>query len=119
MDHFIATKKFVFYSIPLLLLAVSPAVYGQTAPAASAEQIQALQKRLDTLQGQMADVQSELLRLSAGSGQQPQQPQQPQRPQQATNLNSAIVAEQQDEQAKAEEELTPKKKELSPVTQTY
>ena len=69
MDHFIATRKLVFYSIPLLLLAVSPAVYGQTPPAASAEQIQALQKRLDALQGQMADVQSELLK--ALGGQQP------------------------------------------------
>ena len=134
MDHFIATKKLVFSSIPLLLLAVSPAVYGQAPPAASAEQIQALQKRLDVLQSQMADVQSEhqktmdalqsqmadvqseLLKLSAGSSRQPQQPQQPQ---QATNLNSAIVAEQQDSQAKAEAELTPKKKELSPVTETY
>jgi hypothetical protein len=116
MDHFIATKKLVFSSIPLLLLAVSPAVYGQAPPAASAEQIQALQKRLDALQSQMADVQSELLKLSAGSSRQPQQPQ---KPQQATNLNSAIVAEQQDSQTKAEAELTPKKKELSPITETY
>ena len=118
----IPCKRLVFCTTLSALIAVSPAVHAQTPPAASAEQIQALQKRLDALQSQMADVQSELLRLSAGSSQQPQQPkqpQQPQQPQQATNLNSAIVAEQEDEKAKAEAELTPKKKELSPVTQTY
>ena len=45
----------------------SPAVYGQAAPAASAEQIQALQKKLDALQSQMAEVQGELQRLSGGT----------------------------------------------------
>ena len=75
----IPDKRLIFCAITMLLLAVSPAAHGQTAPAASAEQIQALQKRLDDLQSQMADVQSELLRLSVGSGRQPQPPQQPQR----------------------------------------
>jgi DcaP outer membrane protein len=113
MDPFIATKRLVSYSISLLLLAVSPAVYGQAVQSASPEQIQALQKRLDDLQRQMGDVQSELLRLSAGSSQKPQQPQQ------AANPNSAVVAEQQDIQAKAEAELTPTKKELGQATSTY
>ncbi len=113
MDPFIATKRLVSYSIPLLFLAVCPAVYGQAVQSASPEQIQALQKRLDDLQSQMGDVQSELLRLSAGSSQQPRQPQQ------TTNPNSAVAAEQQDIQAKAEAELTPAKKELGQATTTY
>ena len=87
MDSFRATKKLVLYSIPLLLLSASTRVYGQTAPAASAEQIQALQKRLDALQSQMADVQSELLRLSAGSSQQPHRPHRPNNPNSLNNPN--------------------------------
>ena len=48
-----------------------PAAYGQAAPTASAEQIQALQKKLDALQNQMSEVQGELQRLSGSSGQPP------------------------------------------------
>ena len=67
MDHRITTKRLAYFSGLLLLLAVTPAVYGQAAQAASAEQIQALQKKLDALQSQMADVQGELQRLSGGT----------------------------------------------------
>ena len=67
MNRSITTKRLCYFSIFLLLLAVTPAVYGQAAPTASAEQIQALQKKLDELQSQMADVQGELQRLSGGT----------------------------------------------------
>ena len=110
MDHPITTKRLVFFSILLLLLAVTPAVYGQAAQAASAEQIQALQKKLDALQSQMADVQGELQRLSGGTAPPSHVPE---------DLPAAIAAEQQDEKSKAEAELTPKKIELGKTTTTY
>ena len=46
MDRPMTRKTIAYLSTTLLLLAVSPAVYGQAAQAASAEQIQALQKKL-------------------------------------------------------------------------
>ena len=67
MNRSITTKRLVSVSILLLLLAVTPAVYGQAEQAASAEQIQALQKKLDALQSQMAEVQDELQQLSGGA----------------------------------------------------
>ncbi len=67
MNRSITTKRLVSVSILLLLLAVTPAVYGQAEQAASAEQIQALQKKLDALQSQMAEVQGELQQLSGGA----------------------------------------------------
>ena len=76
----------------LLLLAVSPALQGQAAPAASAEQIQALQKRLDALQSQMTEVQGELQRLSGGA---------PAPTHETTDIVSAVIAEQQNEKVPA------------------
>ena len=47
MTRSIKAKRLACLSISLLLLVVSPAAYGQAPPTASAEQIQALQKKLD------------------------------------------------------------------------
>ena len=110
MDHSVTTKRLVFLSTLLLLLAVPPATYGQAAQAANAEQIQALQKKLDALQSQMGEVQDELQRLSGGTSQPTHVP---------ADIGSAIVAEQQSEKAQAEAELTPKQKEVGNVTATY
>ena len=68
MDHSIKAKRLACPSIFLSLLVVSPAAYGQAPPTASPEQIQALQKKLDALQSQMAEVQGEIQRLSGSSG---------------------------------------------------
>ncbi len=89
MDHSVTTKRLVFFSILLLLLAVPPAIHGQAdqaAPAANAEQIQALQKKLDALQSQMGEVQDELQRFSGGTSPPSHVP---------ADIGSAIVAEQQ------------------------
>ena len=103
-------KDLSYFSGLLLLLAGSPAVYGQAAPTASAEQIQALQKKLDALQSQMTEVQGELQRLSGGTAPPTHEPE---------DLSSAIAAVQQDEKSKVEAELTPKKIELGKATVTY
>ena len=103
-------KDLLSLSILLLLLAVAPAVYGQAAPTANAEQIQALQKKLDALQSQMTEVQGELQRLSGGTAPPSHVPE---------DLPAAIAAEQQDEKSKAEAELTPKTIELGKTTMTY
>ena len=80
-------------------------------PTASPEQIQALQKKLDALQSQMAEVQGEIQRLSGSSGPPP--------PREMTDLKSEIQAEQQSETSQVETELTPKKIELGKATVTY
>ena len=111
MDHSIKPKRLACFSILVSILTVSPAAYGQAAPTASAEQIQALQKKLDALQSQMSEVQGELQRLSGSSGQPPSR--------EVTDLKSEIQAEQQSETSQVETELTPKKIELGKVTVTY
>ena len=111
MNHPVTIKRLVFSSILLLLLFVPPVVYGQASQAASAEQIQALQKKLDALQSQMTDVQGELQRLSGGTAPPPSHV--------PEDLPAAIAAEQQDEKSKAEAELTPKTIELGKTTVTY
>jgi hypothetical protein len=107
MNRRITTKRLVFVS---LLLAVSPAIYGQAAQTASPEQIQALQKKLDALQSQMADVQGEIQRLSGGT---------PPPAHEVEDLGSAIAAVQEKDKAQVEAELTPKKIELGKTTTTY
>ncbi len=111
MDHSVKPKGHDCLSILLLILAVSPAAYTQAAPTASPEQIQALQKKLDALQSQMAEVQGEIQRLSGSSGPPPSR--------EVTDLKSAIVAEQQDEKSQAEAEVTPTQIELGKATVTY
>jgi hypothetical protein len=110
MDYPITTKRLVYFSILLLLMAVSPAVYGQAAPTASAEQIQALQNKLDALQSQMAEVQGELQRISGGTSQPTHEP---------VDLSAAIAAEQQKSKSEVDAELTPKQKEVGQATATY
>ena len=110
MDHPITFKRLAGFSILPLILAASPTAYGQAAPTASAEQIQALQKKLDALQGQMAEVQGELLKLSGTSG--PMHPE-------PTDLNAAIQAEQKTAESQVEVELTPKQREIGQATETY
>ena len=83
----------------------------QATPTASAEQIQALQKKLDALQSQMADVQGELQRLSGGTAPPPTH--------EPADLSAAIAAVQQNEKSQVEVELTPKKIELGKTTVTY
>ena len=109
MDRPLTCIRLVYSSI-LLLLAVSPAVYGQEAPTANAEQIQALQKKLDALQSQMTEVQDELQRLSGGTPAPSHVP---------ADLGSAIAAQQQSEKSQIEAEVTPKKIELGTTTMTY
>ena len=110
MNHPVTTKRLVSVSILLLLLAVSPAIFGQAAPTASPEQIQALQQKLDALQSQMVEVQGELQRLSGGTAPPTHE---------AADISAAVAAEQQDEKSKAEAELTPKTIELGNTTMTY
>jgi DcaP outer membrane protein len=109
MDRPLTCIRLVYSSI-LLLLAVSPAVYGQAVPTANAEQIQALQKKLDALQSQMTDVQGELQRLSGGA---------PPPTHETTDIASALVAVQQNEKAQLEADVTPKQVELGKTTRTY
>ena len=104
-------KRLACFSILLLLLAVSPAAYGQAAPTASAEQIQALQKKLDALQSQMAEVQGEIQRLSGSSGSAADSG--------GDRSQVCNPAEQQNETSQVETELTPKKIELGKATVTY
>ena len=111
MDHSIEAKRLACLAIAVLLLVVSTTAYGQAPPTASAEQIQALQNKLDALQSQMAEVQGEIQRLSGSSGQAP--------PREVTDLKSAIVAEQKDETSQAEAEVTPTQIELGKATVTY
>ena len=99
------------FAVAVLLLATATGVFAQAPATASAEQIQALQKKLDVLQSQMVEVQGELQRLSGSSGQPP--------PREVTDLKSAIEAEQQNETSQVEAEVTPKKIELGKATVTY
>ena len=112
MDHSIKPTGLACFSILLLILAVLPAAHGQAAPTASADEIQALQKKLDALQSQMSEVQGELQRLSGTSGPPPS-------PREVTDLKSEIQAEQKSETSQVETELTPKKIELGKTTVTY
>ena len=111
MDHSIKPKGLAGFSILALILGVSPAAYGQAAPTASAEQIQALQKKLDALQSQMAEVQGEIQKLSGSSGPPPTR--------EVTDLKSEIQAEQKNETDQVETELIPRKIELGKATVTY
>ena len=113
MDHSIKRKMLACFSILVSILAVLPTAYGQAAPTASAEEIQALQKKLDALQSQMSEVQGELQRLSGTSGPPPPPPRE------VTDLKSEIQAEQKSETSQVETELTPKKIELGKTTVTY
>ena len=97
------------FSLCLIACFLALNLAGQTGTPNNA-QIEALQKKLDALQSQMAEAQSELLQLSGKPA--------PVHTDQA-DLKAAIVAEQEDEKAKAEAELTPKQTELSKVTETY
>src|SRR5208283_2800543 len=51
------------FAVAVLLLSASTGVRAQATSAPSAEQIQALQKKLDALQSQMAEVQGEIRKL--------------------------------------------------------
>ena len=99
------------FAVAVLLLATATGVFAQAPATASAEQIQALQKKLDALQSQMAEVQGELQRLSGSSGPPPSR--------EVTDLKSAIEAEQQNETSQVEAEVTPKQIELGKATVTY
>jgi hypothetical protein len=96
-----------------LMLLCAGEIYPQTTAAPNAAQIEALQKRLDLLQSQMAEVQSELRQLSGGAPTASQQP-----PSEPVDLKTAIVAETKEEK-QVEAELTPKQVELGKETQTY
>ena len=100
-----------FLSILVLAcwLAMPLCISGQSAPP-NPEQIEALQKKLDALQSQMNEVQSQLRQLT-GTGAQAHT--------EATDLKTAIQAEQKQEVTQVETELTPKQAELSTVTETY
>ncbi len=76
-------------AVLLSLLIVSPDVLAQAVSTASAEQIQALQKKLDALQSQMAEVQGELRRISGEPAPAPSQtlPE-------VTDLKAAVQEEQ-------------------------
>ena len=76
----------------------------------NAEQIQALQRKLDELQCQMVEVQNELRQLSGTPAQAHTE---------AADLKAAIEADQKQEVTQVETELTPKETELSKVTETY
>lgn len=77
---------------------------------ASPAQIEALQKKLDNLQGQMAEVQSELKRLSGAPAKAPAN---------AAESTAAAATLQAEEKSQAEAELTPKKVEIGQATSTY
>ena len=104
--HVSAVTVFV---LTLWCLAVPVVLIAQASPPDSAG-IEALQKKLDALQSQMAEVQSELRQIT-GTGTQAHT--------EATDLKTAIQAEQQEALKTVEVELTPKRTELSKVTETY
>jgi len=110
MKAWLRTSRLLSVALVLLSLAAGPRMFGQVAPAADAARIEALQKKLDGLQNQMAEIQSELRQIS-GTGAQAHT--------EAIDINAAIAADQQEAAAKVETELTPKQTELSKVTETY
>jgi hypothetical protein len=80
---------------------------GQQAVPA---QIETPQKKLDNLQSQMAEVQSQLKRLSGAPAKAPAN---------AAESTAAAAALQGEEKSQAEAELTPKKVEIGQATSTY
>ena len=72
--------------------------------------IEALQKTLDTLQSQMADVQTELKRLSASTGTAPRN---------VVESKPVAGAQQGETKSEVEEELKPKQQEIGKATGSY
>jgi hypothetical protein len=95
----------------LLFLSASQ-IYAQTAASPDSAQIEALQKKLDLLQSQMAEVQSELRQLSGGAPTAQQPAAEP------TDLKAALAIEDKQE-SQVVSELIPKQKELGKETETY
>jgi hypothetical protein len=112
-------KGLSILSLAVFLVAGPQFVHAQGQSATSA-QIEDLQKKLDSLQGQMTEVQRELKQLSV-SGAVPAAPTVP-----AARINPENITEtkvgaesQQDTTAQAEAELTPKKVEIGKSTSDY
>jgi DcaP outer membrane protein len=109
----------IVFLCTVFLVAGLRSAHAQGQDATSA-QIEALQKKLDTLQSQMTEVQGELKQLSV-PGKAPAAPTVP-----ATRVNPENITEtkvgaesQQDTTAQAEAELTPKKVEIGKSTSDY
>ena len=94
------TKTRLGFAVAILLLANATVVFAQASSTATANQIQALQKRLDALQTQMSEVQGEVQRLSGSSGARSHP--------EPSDLSAAIQAEQKGVLTQVETELTPK-----------
>lgn len=94
-------------------------VHAQGQEPTSA-QIEALQRKLDSLQGQVTEVQRELKQLSV-SGKAPVAPAAPAAPINPANVTETKVGAepQEDTKAQAEAELTPKKVEIGKSTSDY
>ena len=109
--HGLPQRSLFYFAVAVLLFVTATGALAQAPATASVEQIEALQKKLDALQNQMAEVQGEIQRLSGSGGQPP--------PREVTDLKSAIEAEQQNETSQVEAEVTPKQIELGKTTVTY
>lgn len=94
----------------LLTALATPLTLSAQTTAPTAEQIQALQRKLEALESQVVEVRNELRQISGVPATDHTE---------ATDLQTAIEAEQKQEVKQVETELTPKQTELSKVTETY
>lgn len=94
----------------VLLMACGPRSANAQGQDENSARIEALQKTLDTLQSQMADVQTELKRLSASSGKAPVN---------AAGGRATAGTRQGEKTAEVEVELTPTQDQIGKATSTY
>jgi hypothetical protein len=103
-------KRSAIVLLCTVFLFAAPQLAHAQEQAASASEIQALQKNMDNLQSQLAAMQLQLNRLLAASGKAPGNAGAPQ----------AAAANQQGEtESQVESELTPKKEEIGQATAHY
>ena len=99
----------VFLLSAAFLICIPQPVHAQ-GQAATPEQIEALRKKLEILQGQMAEVQRELQQLSAGSAKVPEKVVEP---------KMTADTEKQKSKEEVEARLTPKEEQIGKNTSTY
>ncbi len=99
----------VFLLSAAFLIGIPHPVHAQ-GQVATPEQIEALRKKLEILQGQMAEVQRELQQLSAGSAKAPEKVVEP---------KMTADTEKQKSKEEVEARLTPKEEQIGKNTATY
>lgn len=104
------THAFLCVALIVNLLALAPCLLAQSS-APSAEQVEALQKKLELLEGQVTELKNELRQVQQGATNQPQA--------EMADIKSAVAEQQKDELSQAQAELTPKGQEIGKATETY